>query len=91
MQVFLRVSETALVEAGTEHHVWLVHTCLSFGERLYNSTQGSLVIECMFICSEQFHLDPGNESTSLMSNLPGIAGTGRGEPGTDGGMREAHP
>ena len=26
-----------------------------------------------------------------MSNLAGIAGTGTGEPGTDGGIRGAHP
>ena len=45
----------------------------------------------MFCGSEQFHLDPGNESTSFISNLPGIAGAGRGEPGTDGGLRGAHP
>jgi hypothetical protein len=24
-------SETALDEAGTEHQIWLVHKCLSFG------------------------------------------------------------
>jgi len=45
----------------------------------------------VFVCSEQFHLDPGSESTSLMSNLPGIAGAGSAEPGTGGGTRGAHP
>ena len=48
------------------------------------------MIECVFCGSEQFHLDPGNERTSLISNLAGIAGTGKGEPGTDGGIRGAH-
>jgi hypothetical protein len=45
----------------------------------------------VFCGSEQFHLDPGNERTSLISSFPGIAGAGRGEPGTDGGIRGAHP
>jgi hypothetical protein len=42
--------------------------------------------ENVLFCSEQFQVEPGTESTSLISNLPGIAGTGTG-----GGIGDAHP
>jgi hypothetical protein len=57
---------------------------------LYNSTQESPVIENVLFDSEQFQVEPGVESTSFISNLPGIAGAGIGEPGTGGGIGEAH-
>jgi hypothetical protein len=40
--------------------------------------------------SEPFQVEPGTGSTSLISNLPGIAGAGTGEPGTGCGIGDAH-
>jgi len=58
---------------------------------LYNSTQESSLSENVLPDSEQFQVEPGIESTSLMRKLPGIAGGGTGEPGTEGGIGGAHP
>ncbi len=58
---------------------------------LYSSTQESPLSENVLLGSEQFQVEPGVESTSLISNLPGIAGAGAAEPDIGGGMGDAHP
>src|SRR5947209_3411651 len=41
--------------------------------------------------SEQFHVELGARRTSLSRITPAMAGAGTGEPGTGGGLGEAHP
>ena len=41
--------------------------------------------------SEQFQVECGTSSTSLMAMIPESAGAGVGEPGSVGGTRGAHP
>ncbi len=48
-------------------------------------------MENVLFSSEQFQVEPGIESTSLTSRMPGIAGAGAGEPGSGGGIGGAHP
>jgi len=43
------------------------------------------------VYSQGNHVEPGSESTSLISTLPGAAGAGTREPATGGGIGEAHP
>ena len=42
-----------------------------------------------FVVSLQFQLDVGIISTSFIDKIPGVAGTGPGEPGKAGGLGEA--
>jgi hypothetical protein len=48
-------------------------------------------MENVLFSSEQFQVEPGIESTSLINRIPGIAGAGAGEIGIGGGMGGAHP
>ncbi len=48
-------------------------------------------MENVLFNSEQFQVEPGIESTSLIRRIPGVVGAGAGEPGTGGGIGGAHP
>lgn len=48
-------------------------------------------MENVLFTSEQFQVEPGIESTSLIFRIPGVAGAGAGEPRTGGGTGGAHP
>jgi len=58
---------------------------------LYSSTQALRPGVIVLFGSEQFQVEAGVRSTSLISNQPGIAGAGAREPGTGGGLGDAHP
>ena len=58
---------------------------------LYSSIQVSVAIEYVPGDSEQFQVEEGISSTSLMTMAPGTAGAGTGVPGTAGGILGAHP
>jgi hypothetical protein len=63
------------------------------GESLFSTIKNKewLFREKVLFVSEQFQREPGSESTSLISTLPGAAGAGTREPATGGGIGEAHP